>query len=86
MLAEGDTFGINGSFGVPEKNLVLILVKQTQNFASVYIIMLIIVICLFLEKKYLNLKPKIKKLTFQLNFISEAYLVDLVLLSVKKYL
>ena len=33
-LGDGDTFGINGSFGSPEKNtLVLILVKQTQNFA-----------------------------------------------------
>ena len=30
---EGDTFGINGSFGAPEKKKKLILVKQTQNFA-----------------------------------------------------
>ena len=33
ILGEGDTFGFNGSFGAPEKGLVLILVKQTQNFA-----------------------------------------------------
>ena len=33
VLGEGDTFRINGSFGAPEKSLVLILVKQTQNFA-----------------------------------------------------
>ena len=26
VLGEGDTFGINGSFGAPEKSLVLILV------------------------------------------------------------
>ena len=33
VLGERDTFGINGSFGVPEKKkLVLILLKQTQNF------------------------------------------------------
>ena len=38
--------GINGSFGAPEKNLVSILVKQTENLAWVYSIMLIIVICL----------------------------------------
>ena len=33
ILDEGDTFGINGSFGDPEKDSVLILVKQEQNFA-----------------------------------------------------
>ena len=33
ILGEGDTFGFNGSFGAPEKGLILILVKQTQNFA-----------------------------------------------------
>ena len=32
FLGEGDTFGINGGFGVPVKK-VFILVKQTQNFA-----------------------------------------------------
>ena len=32
VLGEGPTFGINGRFGSPEKNLVLILVKQTKNF------------------------------------------------------
>ena len=30
-----------------------------------------------MEKKYLRLKPKIKMLTFQLNFESEVYLMDL---------
>ena len=52
-----------------KKNFVLILVKQTQNFVLVCIIMLIIVICLQMEKKYLNLKPTIKMLTFQPNFV-----------------
>ena len=33
VLGEGDTFGINGSLGAPEKKLILILVKQRQNFA-----------------------------------------------------
>ena len=68
------------------KRLVLILVKQTQNFALVYIIMLTIVICLLMEKKSLNLKPVIKMLTFQLNFVLEAYIMDLVLLGLEKYL
>ena len=31
FLGEGDTFGINGSFGAPEKYLILILVKQRQR-------------------------------------------------------
>ena len=31
-LREGPTYGINGSFGSPEKSLVLILLEQTQNF------------------------------------------------------
>ena len=30
ILGEGPTCGINGSFGSPEKNLVLILLKQTK--------------------------------------------------------
>ena len=45
------------------KKLVLILVNQTQNFAWVCIIMLIIVICLLMEKKSLSLKSALKKLS-----------------------
>ena len=63
------------------KSLVLILVKQTQNFVQVCIITLIIVICLSMEQKSLSLKPTIKMLTFQLSFFSEIYL-DLVLISI----
>ena len=40
-----------------KKDLVLILVKQTQNFVRVDIIMLITVIVLLMEKKTLSLKP-----------------------------
>ena len=64
-----------------KKCLVLILVKQTQNFAWVYNTMLITVICLLMKKKYLNLKPTIKILTFQLNFVWEVFVMDLVLVS-----
>ena len=45
-----------------------------------------IVICLLMEKKSLSLKPTIKMLTFKLNFVSEECLMDLVLLSLEKYL
>ena len=51
-----------------KKGLISILVKQTQNLAWVYIVMLILVI-LLTGKKSLNLKPTIKRLTFQLNFV-----------------
>ena len=52
MLHEGDAFGINGNFGaLKKKSLVLILVKQTQNFVWVCIIIMIIVICFLMEKK-----------------------------------
>ena len=41
-----------------KKSLVFILIKQTQNFAWVYIIILIRVISLLIEeKKSLSLKP-----------------------------
>ena len=83
MLCEGPTFGINGNFGLPEKKFSINLVKQTQIFAWVCIIMLVIVICLFVEKKSLSLKSTIKMLTFQCNFVLEEYLMDLVLLSLE---
>ena len=77
MLAERPAFGINGKFS----SLVLISKKQRQNIVWFCIIMLIKAICLLMEKKSLSLKPTIKMLTFQLNFVLEAYKMDLVLLS-----
>ena len=53
------------------KSLVLVLVYQTTNFAWVYVMMLIIIICLLMEKNSLNLNWKIKMLTFQLNFVRD---------------
>ena len=43
ISGEGDNFKINGSLGAPEKNVMLILVKQRQSFVWICIIMLIIV-------------------------------------------
>ena len=48
--------------------------------------MLIIVICLLIEKKPLNLKPPIKVLTLQLRLVSEVFLMDLVIVSQQKCL
>ena len=36
VLGESPTLGINRSFGSPEKDLILNLLKQTQNFVWVY--------------------------------------------------
>ena len=60
-------------------NLVLVLLKWTQNFTYDCIIELIIGICLLVKKKLLSLKPTIKLLTFQFDFVSNAYLMYLVL-------
>ena len=46
--------------------------------------MMIIFICLLMENKSLNLNPTIVNFTIQ--FISEVYLMDLVLMSLEKYL
>ena len=51
MLGEASTYGINASFGSPEQKLISILLKQMQNCVWVYIIMLMIVIYLLMEKK-----------------------------------
>ena len=47
---------------------VLVLVKLRQNFALVCFTMMMIVICLLMEKKSVSLKQIIKMSTFQLNF------------------
>ena len=68
------------------KILIIILAKQTQHFAWISIIILIIVICLLMEKKSLSLEPTIKKLTFKLNSVLEVYLMDIVIPSLEIYL
>ena len=67
------------------ESLVLILVDRTQKFAWVNIIILIIVTFLLMENKYLSIKLTVKMLTFQINFFSKVFLMDLVLLSLEKY-
>ena len=62
MLGEGPIYGIPRSIGSPDKNF---------NVIFFCIKMLITVIYFLLGKKYLSLKPTIKMLTFQLNFMSD---------------
>ena len=64
MLGESPTFGIMENLVHQRKSLVLNLLKQTPNFAWISIIMLIIVICLLMEKKSSNLKPTVKMSNF----------------------
>ena len=52
------------------KNVVLISVKQTQNFACVYIAMVMIVACLSMDRKYLSLRLIIKIIVNFLNQFS----------------
>ena len=48
------------------KSVVWTLLKQRQFFWRVWIIMVIIVICLLMEKKYVSLKLMIKMLNVNL--------------------
>ena len=50
ILGLGPTHGINARF-VSAKKKINILLNPIQNFTWIYIIMLIIVICLLMEKK-----------------------------------
>ena len=72
ILGEVPTYGINVSFGSPEKKFNINFTKTNTKFCSVYIIILVIVVCLLMEKKSLNSKLTTKMLTFQLN-LSQNY-------------
>ena len=74
------------TFVKQRKSLVLALVKQRQNFASVSFTMIIMVVCLFIGKQSISLTLIIKISTFQLSFVWEAHLVNLMLLILEKYL
>ena len=73
MLGEVLTYGIDGSFGSPEKSLELILVKETQNSTWVDITITVIVMHLLMEKKSLSLKFNNVNLQFCLGSISNGF-------------
>ena len=68
MLGQGMTYGINGGFGVPEK-FTINFSKANTTFCWVCIMMVIIVICLLVEKKSLSLKPIMEMSIFHLIFV-----------------
>ena len=84
MLGEGPIFGINGSFGSAEKKFSINFFKTNTKF---YLSLHYNAdnICLLMENESLSLKPTIKILTFQLDFVSDTYLMHLALLSLEKY-
>ena len=53
ILDESPNYGINRSFGLTEKKFTINFTKENTNFHFFYIIMLIIVICLLMEKTFL---------------------------------
>ena len=88
VLGEGPTYGINGSFASQEETFSINFMKPKTNFCLSlhYNGEAIIVTCLLMEKKSLSLKLIIKILIFWFSFVYEAYIMDLVLLSLEKYI
>ena len=56
--------------------------KKFNTFC--YIRILITVICLLIENKFLNLKLKMRMLTFQVNFVWEVFIMALVLVNLDR--
>ena len=67
-FVEGPADDNNGSVVQQRKSLVLTLIKQSQKFAWVCIAMVIIVICLLMEKKSISLKQITKMSIFATQF------------------
>ena len=86
MLGEGPAFAINRSFGSAEENFSINFSKANTKFCLRFYYNPDNKYLFVNGTKFLNLKPIIKILTFQLNFVREAYLMDLVLVNLEKYL
>ena len=85
ILGEGVTFGINGSFGAPERKFSINFTKANTKFClSLHYTG--INSNLLMDRKSISLKLVMETTTFQLGFVLEVYLIDLVLLSLEKYL
>ena len=59
MSSEGPAEGINGSVGIADKELILTLVKQIQNYAQFCIEMLMEVSSMQIKEKFTNLWQRI---------------------------
>ena len=83
VLDKGDTFGINGSFGVLERKFSINFSKGKTKFCFSLHYNGITVICLLTKNKSLSLKLIMETSTLPLYFAKELYIIDL---SLKKYL
>ena len=86
MLGEFLTFGINGSFVSAEKKFSINVSKANTKFCLSLYLIADHSFLLVNGKEIFKFKATKKILTIQLNFVSEAYLMDLVLVSLEKYL
>ena len=86
ILGEGDTFDFNGSFGAPEKRFSINFSKANSKFCLSLHYNADNSYLLVMETNLLSLKSAIKMLTFQHNFLWEVLVMDLVILSLEKYL
>ena len=86
VLGEDPTFGINGNFGSPDKKFSINFSKANKKFSLSLHFIADNNYFLLMEKQSLSLKSTTKMLTFQLNFVLEVYLTDLVLASLEKCL
>ena len=86
MPDEGPFFGINGDFRSPEKVFSIKFTNANTTFCLSLYYNAGNSFLFVIGKKPLSLKPTMKMLTFQLKFVSEAYLIDLALLNLEKYL
>ena len=86
VLGDGPTYAINGSFGSSERKFKINFFKVNTKFCLSFHYNFQYSYFFFNGKKSLNLKLAIKKLPFKLNFVSESYLIDLVIFNLEKYL
>ena len=73
---EGLTFGINGSFGSSEKKFSINFSKANREFCLILHYNVDNSYLFVNAKEIFKLKADNKMLTFQLNFVSEVYLID----------
>ena len=86
ILDESSTYSINGSFGLSEKKVSINFNKASTKFWLSLHYNADNIFFFLMEKKSLTLKLTTRMLTFQLNFASKLFLMDLLILSLEKYL
>ena len=86
ILDESSTYSINGSFGLSEKKVSINFNKASTKFWLSLHYNADNIFFFLMEKKSLTLKLTTRMLTFQLNFVSKLFLMDLLILSLEKYL